>query len=67
MLVYLKDGTAQTIVRAATLRQKLQIKLFQFTQSQHTDTGPISPSTDPITPGAWQGIATEVPMFKSMV
>ena len=27
MLVYLKDGTAQTILRAATLRQKLQIKL----------------------------------------
>ena len=26
-----------------------------LTQSQHTDTGPTSPSTDPITPGAWQG------------
>ena len=26
-----------------------------ITQSQHTDTGPTSPSTDPITPGAWQG------------
>ena len=24
-------------------------------QSQYTDTGPTSPSTDPITPGAWQG------------
>ena len=26
-----------------------------LTQSQYTDTGPTSPSTDPITPGAWQG------------
>ena len=29
---------------------------FHLTQSQYADTGPISPSTDPITPGAWQGI-----------
>ena len=28
---------------------------FHFTQSQYTDTGPTSPSTDPKTPGAWQG------------
>ena len=28
---------------------------FQLTQSQYTDTGPTSQSTDPITPGAWQG------------
>ena len=28
---------------------------FYLTQSQHTDTGLTSPSTDPITPGAWQG------------
>ena len=28
---------------------------FHLTQSQYTDTGPASPSTDPITPGAWQG------------
>ena len=28
---------------------------LHLTQSQHTDTGPTSPSTDPITPGAWQG------------
>ena len=26
-----------------------------LTQSQYTDTGPTSPSTNPITPGAWQG------------
>ena len=28
---------------------------FCLTQSQYTDTGPISPSADPRTPGAWQG------------
>ena len=28
---------------------------FRLIQSQYTDTGPTSPSTDPITPGAWQG------------
>ena len=26
-----------------------------LTQSQFSDTGPTSPSTDPITPGTWQG------------
>ena len=28
---------------------------FYLTQSQYTDTGPTSPGTDPLTPGAWQG------------
>ena len=28
---------------------------FYFTQSQYSDTGPTSPSADPISPGAWQG------------
>ena len=28
---------------------------FHLTQSQYTDTGPIGPSADPITAGAWQG------------
>ena len=28
---------------------------FCLTQSLYTDTGPTSPSADPITPGAWQG------------
>ena len=28
---------------------------FHLTQSQYTDSGPTSPSTDPITPGAWPG------------
>ena len=28
---------------------------FYLNQSQYSDTGPTSPSTDPIMPGAWQG------------
>ena len=44
MLVYLRDGSAQTTVRAAILRQKLQI--FYLTESQYTDTGqPVSALT----------------------
>ena len=39
MLVYLRDGSAQTAVRAATLRQRLQIKLA------------ITPSHSILTPG----------------
>ena len=53
--VYLRDGFAQTTVCAATLREKFQIKIFYLTQSQYTETGPTSPSVDPITPGGWQG------------
>ena len=30
-------------------------QIFYLTQSQYADTGPTSPSTDPITLGAWQG------------
>ena len=30
-------------------------KTFHLIQSQYTDTGPTSPSTDPRMPGAWQG------------
>ena len=28
---------------------------FHLTQLQYTDTGPTSPSADPVTPGAWHG------------
>ena len=28
---------------------------FYLTQSQYTDTGPTSPSADPMMPGTWQG------------
>ena len=50
IVTYHRDGTVRQFVGAARLRHQLQT-----TQSQHTDTGPISPSTDPISPGAWQG------------
>ena len=55
MRVYLRDGSAQTILRAATTETEVADQSFNLTQSQHTDTGPTSPSADPITPGAWQG------------
>ena len=66
MLVYLRDGSAQTILRATTLRQKLQIKLS------------TSPSHSILTPGrpvpaltqqcqACGRVATGVPIFKSLV
>ena len=35
--------------------KKVADPTFYLTQSQYTDTGPTSPSADPITPGAWQG------------
>ena len=34
---------------------QLADQTIYLTQSQYTDTGPISPSDDPIMPGAWQG------------
>ena len=34
---------------------ELADQTFYLTQSQHTDTGLTSTSTDPIIPGAWQG------------
>ena len=52
MLVYPKDRSAQTIVRAET---EVADRTFYLTQSQYTDAGPTSPSADPITPGAWHG------------
>ena len=42
MLIYLRDGSAQIIARAATLRQKLQIKLSTSpSQSILTPGGPV--------------------------
>ena len=51
MQVYLRDGSAQTILREIEVADQT----FHLTQSQYTDTGPTIPSTDPKTPGAWQG------------
>ena len=46
--VYLRDTSAQTNVCAATLRQKLQIKLaFSSRHSMYIYTGATSPGTDP--------------------
>ena len=38
---------------------------FYLTQSQYTDTRPISPSADPVTPGTWQGSHWSA-IFKSL-
>ena len=54
-LVYLRDGSAQKILRADTLRRELQIQLSTSPCLRSADTGPTSPSADPTTPGAWQG------------
>ena len=53
-LVYLRDGSAQTICTCCHNGIEVADQTFHFKQSQNTDTGPTSPSTDPITPGAWQ-------------
>ena len=61
MLVYLRDGSAQTIFTCCHTEVEVADQTFYLTQSQYTDTGPTSPSTDPIMPGAG------VPIFKSLV
>ena len=55
MLMYVRDGSAQTILRAANTEIEVADQTFYLIQSQYTDTGPTCPSTDPIMPGAWQG------------
>ena len=54
-LVYLRDGSAQTIFTCCHTEIEVADQTFYLTQSQYTDTGPTSPSADPTTPGAWQG------------
>ena len=56
--------SVNTIVCAATLRQKCKTKLS--TKLQYTDTVPTSPSADPVSPGAWQGSHWSA-NFKSLV
>ena len=55
MLVYLRDGSAQTIFTCCHIEIAVADQTFYLAQSQYTDTGPTSPSTDPIMPDAWQG------------
>ena len=66
MLVYLRDGSAQTVVRTAALRQKLQIKLA--ISSNHRVLKPGQPvlalNLQRQAPGR---VATGVPIFKSLV
>ena len=61
MRVYLRDGSAQTIFTCCHIETEVADQTFHPTQSQYTDTGPTSPGTDPITPGAWQGIGMTRP------
>ena len=49
--VYLWDWHAETVICAATLMHKQQLKLAILPN----DTGQTSPSTDPIMPDTWQG------------
>ena len=55
MLVYLKDGPAHTILRAATLRQKLQIQLPTSPSHSILTPGRPVPALTLLTPGAWLG------------
>ena len=56
MLVYLRDGSAQTILRAARHTEiETADQTFCLTQSQYTDTGPTTGTTE--TP-ACKGTAT---------
>ena len=52
MIVYLRDGSAQAIVRGATFEIEVADQTFHLTQSQYTDTEPSSPSADPQMLGA---------------
>ena len=54
MRVYLRDGSAQTLTCCHT-EIEVADQTSHLTQSQYTDTGLTSPSTDPITPRALQG------------
>ena len=54
MRLYLRDGSAKNFTCCHT-EIEVAGQTFHLTQSRYTDTGPTSPSTDPITPGAWQG------------
>ena len=55
MLVYLRDGSAQTILRAATPRWKIQIQFSTSPSHSILTPGSTSASADPTMPGAWQG------------
>ena len=41
--------------RGGHTKRKTADQTFHLTQPQYRNTGPTSPSADPVTPGAWQG------------
>ena len=53
--MYLRDGSTQDNFTCCHTEVEVADQTFYLTQSQYTDTGPTSPSADPIMPGAWQG------------
>ena len=53
MLICLREGSTQTIVCAATLRQNCWSNFLSCPVTVYT--GPTDPSADPIAPGDWQG------------
>ena len=55
MQVYLRDGSAQTIFTCCHTGIEVTGQTFRLTQPHSTDTGPTSPSTDTMAPGAGQG------------
>ena len=50
MLPYVRDVSARTVVRTATLRRKLRIK-FAISSNKSAGTGPTSPSVGSMTAG----------------
>ena len=52
--MYLRDGSAETSFTCCHTEIEVADQTFYLAQSQYTDTGPTSPGTDPVTPGAWQ-------------
>ena len=64
--MYLKDGSAQTSLRAATLRQKLQIKLSTSPSHSILTPGRLVPTLT-LSRKAPGRVDTGVPIFKSQV
>ena len=66
MLVYLRDGSPQTIFTCCHIEIEAADQTFYLTQPQYTDTWPTSLNADPLTPGSWQG-SHRVSSFRSLV
>ena len=64
--MYLRDGSAQTILRAATLRYKLQIQRSTSTSHSILTPGRLVPALT-LQRQAPGRVATGVSMFKSLV